>query len=76
MAYMDLYGNIKYDFIEAKDIWKIFINSMKYSNDLVKTEVIWSLCNDFIDKFPKLEKEEELQKEFVELYTSKKDLNG
>ncbi|EAI8858926.1 hypothetical protein [Campylobacter fetus] len=76
MAYMDLYGNIKYDFIEAKDIWKIFINSMKYSNDLVETEVIWSLCNDFIDKFPKLEKEEELQKEFVELYTSKKDLNG
>lgn len=76
MAYMDLYGNIKCDFIEAKDIWKVFINSMQYSNDLVETEVIWSLCNDFIDKFPKLEKEEELQKEFVELYTSKKDLNG
>ncbi|TWO22610.1 hypothetical protein YZ82_01460 [Campylobacter hyointestinalis] len=76
MAYMNLYGNIKCDFIETKDIWKIFINSMKYSNDLVETEVIWSLCNDFIDKFPKLEKEEELQKEFVELYTSKKDLNG
>ena len=54
--------------IDAKDIWKIFIKHIKNQHSLPARNVIWDLCNDFIMYYPELEKEEELLKEFVELY--------
>lgn len=54
--------------IDAKDIWKIFIKHIKDQHSLPAKNVIWDLCNDFIMYYPELEKEEELLKEFVELY--------
>ena len=54
--------------IDAKDIWKIFIKHIKDQHSLPAKNVIWDLCNDFIMYYPELEGEEELQKEFVELY--------
>ena len=54
--------------IDAKDIWKIFIKHIKDQHSLPARNGIWDLCNDFIMQYPELEGEEELQKEFVELY--------
>ena len=54
--------------IDAKVIWGIFIDHIKNQHSLPARNVIWDICNDFIMYYPELEKEEELQKEFVELY--------
>ena len=58
--------------VNAKDIWKIFIKHIKDQHSLPARNVIWDLCNDFIMYYPELEGEEELQKEFVELYDANK----
>ena len=54
--------------IDAKDIWKIFIKHIKDTDLEAVRATVFELCNDFIYNFPELEKEEELQKEFAELY--------
>ena len=61
--------------VNAKDIWKIFIKHIKDQHSLPARNVIWDLCNDFIMYYPELEGEEELQKEFVELYDSSKKIS-
>lgn len=61
--------------IDAKDIWKIFIEHIKDQHSLPARNVIWDLCNDFIMYYPELEGEEELQKEFVELYDAKNKIS-
>ena len=53
---------------KSRKIWKVLLSYMKderYTSDKL---LIWSMCNDLIMKFPELEGEEDLQKEFVELY--------
>ena len=53
---------------KSRKIWKVLLSYMKderYTSDKL---LIWSICNDLIMKFPELEGEEDLQKEFVELY--------
>lgn len=53
---------------KSRKIWKVLLSYMKderYASDKL---FIWSMCNDLIMKFPELEGEEDLQKEFVELY--------
>ena len=53
---------------KARKIWSVLLSYMKderYASDKL---TIWSICNDLIMKFPELEVEEDLQKEFVELY--------
>lgn len=56
---------------KARKIWSVLLSYMKderYASDKL---TIWSICNDLIMKFPELEGEEDLQKEFVELYNNK-----
>lgn len=52
----------------SKKVWEIFISHMKDTDLEAVRATVFELCNDFILNFPELEKEEELQKEFVELY--------
>lgn len=59
--------------VKAKIIWKIFIDAMRDADSSSAREAIWSLCNDFIMWYPELEGEEELQKQFVELYETNKE---
>ena len=61
--------------VNSKVIWKIFIDHIKNQHSLPARNVIWDLCNDFIMYYPELEGEEELQKEFVELYDSSKKIS-
>ena len=52
----------------SKKVWEIFIAHMKDTDLEAVRATVFELCNDFIYNFPELEKEEELQKEFAELY--------
>ena len=52
----------------SKKVWEIFISHMKDTDLEEVRATVFELCNDFIYNFPELEKEEELQKEFAELY--------
>ena len=61
--------------VNAKVIWVIFIDHIKNQHSLPARNVIWDLCNDFIMYYPELEGEEELQKEFVELYDAKNKIS-
>ena len=68
ISFIDDLDKIK---IDKKVIWSILIKHMKDQHSLLARNVIWDLCNDFIYQIPELEEEEDLQKEFVELYDSK-----
>ena len=69
ISFIDDLDKIK---IDKKVIWSILIKHMKDQHSLPVRNVIWDLCNDFIYQIPELEEEEDLQKEFVELYDFKK----
>ena len=68
ISFIDDLDKIK---VDKKVIWNILIKHMKDQHSLPARNVIWSMCNDLIMKCPELEEEEDLQKEFVELYDSK-----
>ena len=68
ISFIDDLDKIK---VDKKTFWDTFIKHMKDQHSLPARNVIWDLCNDLIMKFPELEGEEDLQKEFVELYDSK-----
>lgn len=58
---------------KARKIWKVLLSNIqdeRYTSDKL---TIWSICNDLIMKFPELEGEEDLQKEFVDLYNKKNE---
>ena len=57
--------------VDKKVIWGILIKHMKDQHSLPARNVIWDLFNDFRYQIPELEEEEDLKKEFVELYDSK-----
>ena len=57
--------------VDKKVIWNILIKHMKDQHSLPARNVIWDLFNDFRYQIPELEEEEDLKKEFVELYDSK-----
>ena len=59
---------MKLDTETSKKVWEIFISHMKDTDLEAVRATVWELCNDVIYNFPELEKEEELLKEFVELY--------
>ena len=68
ISFIDDLDKIK---IDKKVIWSILIKHMKDYHSFPAINVIFDLCNDFIYQIPELEEEEDLQKEFVELYDSK-----
>lgn len=68
VSFIDDLDKIK---IDNKLFWSIFIKAMDNQFDLPARNVVWDLCNEFIQHFPELEKEEELQAKFVELYETK-----
>ena len=68
ISFIDDLDKIK---VDKKVIWGILIRYMKDKNDLPARNLVWELCNDLIMEIPELEDEEDLLKEFVEIYNSK-----